>query len=123
VLGVHDRLLATGYSDPELLRAALLHDAGKADCRARVGITHRVLRVLLKRFAPGLLGRLATGRPRSHRLYLAEHHARLGAEAARHAGASERCCWLIANHERDVADVTDSELLALIAADEGTALP
>src|SRR5690606_33059865 len=41
-LAVHDRLVAGGYVDADLLRAALLHDVGKADERARVGTIHRV---------------------------------------------------------------------------------
>jgi putative nucleotidyltransferase with HDIG domain len=123
LLTVHDRLVAAGYTDPDLLRAALLHDIGKADERARVGTPHRVLRVVLRRVWPGLLRWLATERKLSHRLYLAEHHAALGARAARQAGASERCCALIAAHEATSDATADRLLLALIAADSGAPLP
>lgn len=120
-LAVHDRLVAGGYVDADLLRAALLHDVGKADERARVGTIHRVLRVILRRLWPGLLRRLASV---SHPLYLAEHHAALGTAAARRAGASERCCGLIAAHESSIEEAaSDRLLLALIAADEGAPLP
>lgn len=122
-LHVHDRLRAAGHVDPDLLRAALLHDVGKADARARVGVTHRVLRVILRWLHPSLPRRLATRHALSYRLFLAEHHAALGAEAAQHAGASERCCQLIARHELRIEDVDDRELRALIAADEGAELP
>ena len=119
-LRVRDDLVAAGYTDPDLLLAAALHDVGKADAEGRVGLAHRVLVVLLRRFAPDLLARVAQtgGRRLSHGLYLATNHARLGAELAADTGASERCCSLIARHE-ERRPVDDPELEALIAADEG----
>jgi putative nucleotidyltransferase with HDIG domain len=119
-LRVYQLLVKSGHSDPDLLRAALLHDIGKADEAGRAHIGHRTMRVLLHLVGRRWLHRLATQRgagPR-HGLYLALHHARLGASLALAAGATERCCDLIARHER--RDVLNDPLLtALIAADEG----
>jgi putative nucleotidyltransferase with HDIG domain len=123
VLEVHTRLVESGYTDPDLLRAALLHDIGKAGERGRVGTPHRVVRVLLRRVHPELVGRIAARLSTSNGLYLAEHHATLGAEIARNAGVSARCCWLIEQHERCIESVSDPLLLALIAADEGKPIP
>ncbi|MGH6912299.1 MAG: hypothetical protein ACREH3_01160 [Geminicoccales bacterium] len=118
-LDVYERLLSAGFTDPDLLRAALLHDAGKADERGRVRLRHRVARVILRVVAPGALRRFGARRSRLwHGMYLAEHHASLGARAAGKAGASPRCCALIAAHESG-PDGSDPELLALVAADEG----
>jgi hypothetical protein len=117
-LKLHQELIARGYSDPDLLLAALLHDVGKADERGRAGVGSRSLRVLLRRF-PFLLARLtAEDHPRVlHGLYLVEHHARLGAAKVSETGASEYCCFLIARHE-DSGSVDDPLLEALITADD-----
>ena len=80
----------------------------------------RVLRVILGRVAPRVLRRLAAHPERrfGRGLYLAVHHARLGAIAATRAGSTEGMCWLIAHHED--LKVTDRQLAALIAADDAT---
>jgi hypothetical protein len=121
-LEVYERLLSAGHADPDLLRASLLHDVGKADGRGRVRLQHRVARVVLRRVTPELLRRLGSRPSRMwHGLYLAENHAALGAQAACEAGASPRCCDLIAAHESEPP--WDNPLLAaLIAADEGLPL-
>jgi hypothetical protein len=107
-----------GWSDPDLLRAALLHDAGKADDDGRVYLAHRVAAVLLAASAPGLLRRLAvrSGGFVRHGLYLATEHPRIGAEQAREAGATERVCWFILHHH-DGTILSDPELRALRQAD------
>ncbi|HUG17097.1 MAG TPA: hypothetical protein VMM78_18975 [Thermomicrobiales bacterium] len=116
-LRVRRHLVERGCDDPDLLLAALLHDAGKADDCGMAGSPARALSVLARR-VPGLNCRLTTERhPRwLHGLYLAEHHAQLGASLARAAGASERCCELISRHEEDTV-VDDPLLAALVAAD------
>src|SRR5690606_11412375 len=50
LLGVYRRLVAQGCQDCDVLLAALLHDVGKADERARTGVSQRVAAVLLGRF-------------------------------------------------------------------------
>ena len=116
-LRVHHTLVAWGQTDPELLRAALLHDAGKADDCGRASVPHRVALVLLRASVPGLLSRLAAqpGRGPWRGMYLAVHHAALGAQHASLAGASVRCCELIAGHAGPAGE--DTALAALIAAD------
>jgi putative nucleotidyltransferase with HDIG domain len=116
-LRVHALLLERGHTDPDLLRAALLHDVGKADERGRVGWPARVALVALRAAAPQLLERLSIVRwpgPLGS-VYLARHHAAFGARLAAGAGASQRCCELIARHEGPAG--ADDALAALLAAD------
>jgi hypothetical protein len=113
-LDVATRLLASGWDDPDLLAAALLHDAAKG---RRLRLWHRVGGVLLDALAPRLLRRLASDDPASRgypwHLYL--HHAELSAQAALEAGCSQRAADLI----RGRASGTDaSAAAALHAADE-----
>jgi hypothetical protein len=93
-LDVTKRLLSAGNDDPELLCAALLHDAAKG---ARLRLWHRVSGVLLQWLAPGLLARIASPDPMSagHPYYLYLHHADLSAEAAQRAGCSQRTAAFI----------------------------
>lgn len=93
-LDVAVRLLAAGHDDPDLLAAALLHDAAKG---RRLRLWHRVAGVLLEALAPRSLARLASPDPRSwrHPFHLYLHHAELSADAARAAGCSERTVGFI----------------------------
>lgn len=119
-LQVYDALRQTGHSDPDLLLAGALHDVGKADARGRVWLVHRVARVLLAKLAPDSLSNLSdNGNALMHGLYLCVRHASLGAQLAEAAGASSRCCELIARHEENAERVADPGLLALIKADQG----
>jgi hypothetical protein len=88
-LDVSGRLLAAGHDDPDVLCAALLHDAAKGH---RMRLWHRVAGVLLEAFAPGLLRRLASPDPDSwrHAFHLYLHHAELSAEMATAAGCGPR---------------------------------
>lgn len=93
-LDVVAHLRQAGHDDPELLAAALLHDAAKGE---RMRLWHRVAGVLLGAATPRLLARLANADPASWRypfhLYL--HHADLSAEAALGAGCTARSAALI----------------------------
>lgn len=93
-LDVVDRLVAAGHDDPELLTAALLHDAAKGH---RMRLWHRVAGVLLEAFAPATLRRLASPDPRSwrHPFHLYLHHAALSADLAAAAGCSVRATAFI----------------------------
>lgn len=84
-LDVVARLRADGHDAPDLLVAALLHDAAKGE---RMRLWHRVAGVLLERVAPRLLRRLATDDPSSwrHPLWVHLHHDRLSADLAAGAG-------------------------------------
>jgi hypothetical protein len=115
-LDVVARLMAAGHEDPDLLAAALLHDAGKGH---RMWLWHRVGGVLLEAAAPRLLARLASAEPASWRypfhLYL--NHAALSADAAAGAGCSPRTVAFI----RGSSTGTDASLAAaLTAADEAS---
>ena len=116
-LDVAAHLGAGGYDDPELLAAALLHDAAKGH---RLRLWHRVAGVLLEAIAPALLERLARDEPRSWRypFHLYQHHAELSAEAVRGAGCSARTAAFIRG---DTAEPADASLLAALrAADEAS---
>ena len=88
-LDVVGRLRTAGWEDPDLLRAALLHDAAKGH---RMRLWHRVAGVLLEAVAPRLLARLASDDWRSwrHPFHLYLHHERLSADLAEAAGCSSR---------------------------------
>lgn len=85
-LSVAQGLAAAGQTDPDLLRAALVHDAGKSV--AHVAVWERVAHVLISRWDPALASRL--GSPHqggfAHGLYVLAHHAELGAGLATRAG-------------------------------------
>jgi hypothetical protein len=114
LLRVHQELIRHGYFDADLLLAALLHDAGKADATGRVTLIHRAIKVLLSSVSPMYLARLARKDQGwlSHGIYLSLHHARLGADLARATGANERTCWFIERHD-DGTISGDEELRAL----------
>jgi hypothetical protein len=115
-LDVVGRLLAAGQDDPDLLAAALLHDAAKGE---RMRLWHRVSGVLLGATAPGLLRRLASQDPASwrHGFHLYLHHADLSADAARRAGCSARTVAFIRG---SAGDSDAAQLAALRAADEAS---
>ncbi|MBA3689732.1 MAG: hypothetical protein H0W81_13050 [Chloroflexi bacterium] len=114
-LDVAARLAAAGQRDPDLLAAALLHDAAKGH---RMRLWHRVAGVLLEAVAPRALVRLVSPDPGSWRypfhLYL--HHAVLSAEEARAVGCSPRTVAFIRGSTQPV----DAQLAAVLRrADEG----
>jgi hypothetical protein len=115
---VANHLRANGVTERDLLTAGLLHDIGKSDGVHRVRLLDRVGKVLLKRFAPGTLARIAERYPegRLPGLALAVRHPEVGAEIARELGCSERTCWLIRHHEAP-SDLGDADLDRLQAAD------
>lgn len=105
--------------DEDLVRAALLHDIGKAGPVGRVRLVDRVANVLLARIAPRLRGRLARRPAPAWRAGFAAavHHAAIGADRCRELGCSPRVVALVAAHEtRPVPDDPDLRLLA--AADD-----
>ena len=119
-LRVFHVLLDEGHSDPDLLAAALLHDAGKtAYASGSVHLWHRVGAVLSNAFWPGLLERLAEDQAGSWRepFYVQLHHAAIGAELARAAGCSERTVDLIRFHEDTATPADDTLLQVLQSAD------
>jgi hypothetical protein len=98
------RLRRDRHDNPDLIRAALLHDVGKAS--APLSTLHRVVysvaSVTSPRFA-AWLGRSAAGWRRP--FFVAAHHAELGAAAAERAGSAELVVRLIREHGSRGADV------------------
>ena len=112
-------LLDQGHTDPDLLAAALLHDVGKTQGGAgRLQLWHRVAAVLMRTFAPGLLGRMGQAQTGGWRqpFYVQQQHGAIGAELAAQAGCSARTVALIRCHEDLPADTDDPLLAALQAA-------
>lgn len=97
---------------PELVRACLLHDVGKAGRRYRV---EERIAVHLFRLSPPPPTPPLTGWGRARQV--AAHHARYGAEAIRAAGGSPRVAELVERHE---APGTDDEAALLRAVDRRT---
>ena len=106
-------LLRALGADEEVVTAGLLHDIAKPPTTQ---LWHRVAGVLLARFAPRVRRELARGDSTFAR-YL--DHARLGAEAARRMGASDRVVFLIAGHHSPPS----SEEARLLARADHEALP
>ena len=135
-LAVYQTLHRAGHTNPQLLAAALLHDAGKA--AGRLSAWQRAVIVLLDRFAPHLLGHLSREHvqghaqsgsaeltevvPRSWRRHFAVHtrHPEIGALWAQEAGCAPLTVALIRRHQERRPDRQGEEnefLVALQAAD------
>ena len=119
-LSVCLRLQERGYTERDLLAAALLHDVGKA--QGRVPFWTRPAIVLGKHYAPALLTRLALlpeqcieqRVPRWRRsLSYAWWHAQVGSDLAAEAGLSERAVLYIRTHHHEHGPAA-----ALYAVDE-----
>lgn len=94
-------LVEQGYRQPALLQAALLHDVGKV---LGLPLPYRVAVVLLRKFAPAWLRRLAAAGERRRWLRpftTSLGHPELGARLAADAGAAPAVVALIAHHQDD----------------------
>lgn len=113
-------LLHRGETSSDLLVAAVFHDIGKHTEHGSVRLPHRIARVLLDRFAPGIIARIGVEPDAPtliYPLWLSFNHPRIGQEQAALLGLSPRACWLIAHHE-DKPPLTDADLATLQWADE-----
>lgn len=109
-LKVLHTLQAQGHTDPDLMAAALLHDVGKTvGHRHPLRLGHRVMVVLLRAWAPGVLERISRDGAEGWRepFYVQRHHAALGAELARRAGCTPRTVSLIESHEAAPEKISD----------------
>lgn len=121
---VYGALREQGETDPDLLAAALLHDAGKS--RRPLRLFERVLIVLMRAAAPGFVRRWGGGSQPAGGLrgafQTAEQHPAWGAEMAAGAGASPQTCELIRRHQEKSAAAPglhgDGLLIKLQAVDD-----
>ena len=115
-LDVAEKLMAAGHDDPDLLSAALLHDAAKG---RQMRLWHRVAGVLLEAVAPSVLRRLANpdASSRRHAFHLYLHHEAMSAEMAERAGCAPRVAALLRG---SVGDADASLLRALKVADDAS---
>jgi len=112
-LDVYHTLRIRGCGDSDVLRAALLHDAGKGRlAAAEVRLWHRVCYVVLAAAAPGLLERLAL----RGGLGALRHHPERGALLAAAMGAPNTVVDLIRRHE--APEAPDDRLRWLQASDD-----
>ena len=116
------RLETDGQNNPDLLRAALLHDVGKI--LQPLSIFDRILIVLGKHFFRGAALRWAEGPARGLRrpFVVSAQHAEWGADLAFQAGGNSRTVELIRHHQDprlpNPGSDTERLLAALQAADD-----
>lgn len=120
-LRVAHRVEGVGYDDAPLVKAALLHDVGKAG--HGIHLLHRVLRVLLAVLIPGLLALIAGPDAGWHEPFHAlVYHAGMGADLLASAGSDPLTVALVRYHDAPniPADLAAHEdwLRALQAADD-----
>ncbi len=89
-----------GFTQPVLQKTALLHDVGKILGQP---LLHRIIVVILKRFYPALLQKLADAPlncPKWRQPFVINfHHPQIGAEMAKEAGCEPLVVKLIAAHQ------------------------
>lgn len=119
-LNVMRDLQHAGYTQPELLAAALLHDAGKIE--AANGPVVRALMVLARKFAPDWLAQRSRLDWRSARgldrvAAVAAQHPQIAAERAAQCGCDPITIDLIRRHQAKT-ETTDDLLRALQQVDD-----
>jgi hypothetical protein len=121
---VFKRLAAEGHTDPDLLRAGLLHDVGKI--LYPLSIFERVMIVIGKRFFRKAAKEWAEGPLSGLRraFVVAERHPDWGADLAKQAGAPDPTVELIRRHQETPIDHPmpgiESQLADLQAADNAS---
>lgn len=109
-------LLRTEHGDdPELLRAALLHDVGKS--LARLSVWDRVRVVLWDSRVFGFVARACGHRGENDFVVAHKMHAHRGAALAHAGGSPERVVRLIRHHDSPSEAALDASLMALLQAD------
>jgi HD-like signal output (HDOD) protein len=119
-LNVLHTLQQHGMIPTDLAAAALLHDVGKLaadEAGMSINLWTRGPLVLLERFAPQLLTRLAVPNPGSgwrYLLYVHQMHPTIGAQWAKTWGCTPLTCWLIEHHQDHPAVAPGSEAEQLL---------
>jgi putative nucleotidyltransferase with HDIG domain len=120
-LAVLRALKRQGYTDPDLMAAALLHDIGKT--RAPLRLFDRVLVVLSHSLMSSAARTWSAGAPSGWRRpwVVAAQHAGWGGEMVAHAGGSARLEAIIRrHHETPLSRTTElDDLLAALQAADG----
>jgi hypothetical protein len=98
-LDVLAKIITQGHTDPDLLTAALLHDAGKT--RSPLTVWDRSWIVLAKKLLPRAVQTWGKGMPTGWRriFVVAEQHPAWGAQMAAAAGATPGAVALIRCHQ------------------------
>lgn len=99
-LDVYRTLKGQGHTHPDLLKAALLHDIGKAEANLR--LWHRVAIVLVRAVYPRALRWLAVPEGWRYPFYAHYYHPLRGAEKAARLGCSPAIVELIRCHQREL---------------------
>jgi putative nucleotidyltransferase with HDIG domain len=109
------RLESDRQTNPDLLKAALLHDVGKI--LQPLSIFDRVMIVLGKRFIPGTARRWAEGPACGLRMpfVVSKRHAEWGANLASQTGANTRTVELIRRHQDPPLPHPGSDIERLLA--------
>ncbi len=114
-LRVFRSLKTQGEDDPDLLKAALLHDLGKT--RYPLRRWERVFAVLTAGLFPRQVQMWGEGKPTGLRrpLVIIKQHPYWGADLAEAAGSSPLTVWFIHNHEKELPEgsPSDEELILL----------
>jgi hypothetical protein len=105
-LDVFYSLKRRSCDDKAVLKAALLHDAGKSYNGRTMRLSERVAVVLLDAVWTRIVVLLASADPNSSRygFYLHANHERLGAVLLSRAGSEPDVITLVSEHERPVLD-------------------
>ncbi|MDQ2683071.1 MAG: HDOD domain-containing protein [Chloroflexota bacterium] len=128
-LGAHDqrhllevhRLCVESGLPGHVAMGALLHDLGKARLSgSRISVAGRTWHLLFGRFAPDWERRLSRARIPiiSNELFLAYHHAEIGAERLAALGYPPEVVEIVRKH--DAETTTDHHLRAMQAIDSAT---
>jgi hypothetical protein len=103
-----------GDENPDLLKAALLHDLGKI--KYPLKRWERVFSVLTTRLFPQMVQHWGQGKPIGLRrsLVVIHQHPDWGADLAEQAGSSFNTIWLIRNHELEGPSESSFEMETLL---------
>ena len=111
---VYRMLCEAGYTHPDLLTAALLHDVGKT--RVSLTVWHRTWIVLGQLFWPSKLATWGEGEARGWKrpFVVKAQHPEWGAEMAAAVGSRALAVALIRQHQDRVPETADTEIAHLL---------